>query len=90
MRTSNHIGDLNNLWREGITVSTFVRNRSVSPEVMRVIKEISGEITEDIERHLDLHASYVYPVDTPFDQNMGGITLKTFSNFTPHFWTATI
>lgn len=82
----DHISDLNNLWREGIAVSTFIRNRSVSPEVMKIIKEVSGELTDDIQRYLDLHASYVYPVDAPFDQNMGGITVKTFWNSTPRFY----
>ena len=67
----DHISDLNNLWREGIAVSTFIRNRSVSPEIMAIIKEVSGELTDDIQRYLDLHASYVHPVGTPFDQNMG-------------------
>lgn len=82
----DHISDLNNLWREGIAVSTFIRNRSVSPEIMRIIKEESGELTDDIQRYLDLHARYVYPVDTPFDQNMGGITVRTFWNSTPRFY----
>lgn len=82
----DHISDLNNLWREGIAVSTFIRNRSVSPEVMKIIKEVGGELTDDIQRFLDLHANYVHPVDTPFDQNMGGITVKTFWNSTPRFY----
>ncbi|XWO47343.1 hypothetical protein JQR89_10405 [[Pseudomonas] boreopolis] len=82
----DHISDLNNLWQEGISVSTFIRNRSVSPEVLRVIKEVGGEVTEDIERYLDLHAGYVHPVDTPFDQNMGGITFRAFWNSTPRFY----
>lgn len=82
----DHISDLNNLWREGIAVSTFFRNRSVSPEVMKIIKEVGGELTDDIQRYLDLHAGYVYPVDTPFDQNMGGITVKTFWNSMPRFY----
>lgn len=82
----DHISDLNNLWREGIAVSTFIRNRSVSPQIMAIIKEMSGELTDDIQRYLDLHASYVYPVDTPFDQNMGGITVRTFWNSTPRFY----
>lgn len=81
----DHISDLNNLWREGITVLNFYRNRSVSPEALRLIKEASGELTEDIERYLDLHAGYVYPVDAPFDQSMGGITTKTFYNNYPRF-----
>lgn len=82
----DHISDLNNLWREGIAVHTFVRNRSVSPEVMRVIKEVSGELTEDIERYLDLHAGYIHPVDAPFDQNMAGITTRAFWNSPPRFY----
>ena len=82
----DHISDLNNLWKEGITVSTFFRNRSVSPEVMRIIKEASGELTEDIERYLDIHAGYVNPVDVPFDESMGGISVRTFWNSTPPFY----
>ena len=81
----DHLSDLNNLWREGISVSTFTRNRGVSPEVMRTIKEAGGELTEDIERYLDLHASYIHPVAAPFDQSMGGITAKTFWNSHPRF-----
>ena len=84
----DHISDLNNLWREGISVSTFVRNRSVSQEVMRTIKEAGGELTEDIKRYLDLHARYIHPVDAPFDQSMGGITAKTFWNSPPRFYDA--
>lgn len=82
----DHISDLNNLWRERISISTFVRNRSVSPEILRVIKEISGELTADIERYLGMHASYIRPVDTPFDQNMGGITARAFWNSPPSFY----
>lgn len=82
----DHISDLNNLWKAGIAVSTFFCNRSVSPEAMRIIKEASGELTEDILRYLELHANYIYPVYTPFDQNMGGITIKTFWNSPPRFY----
>jgi len=35
---------------------------------MNIIKEVSGELTDDIQRYLDLHAGYVYPVDTPIHQ----------------------
>lgn len=82
----DHMSDLNNLWTEGIDVSTFYRNRSVSPEVLRIIKEASGELTDDIERYLSLHAGYVHSVDAPFDQNMGGITATTFWNSYPCFY----
>lgn len=82
----DHTSDLNNLWKEGIAVSTFIRNCSVSPEVMKIIKEVSGELTEDIQRYLNLHAGYIHPVDAPFDQNMGGITARAFWNSTPRFY----
>lgn len=82
----DHISDLNNLWQDGIAVYTFVRNRGVSPEVMRIIKEVGGQLTGDIERYLDLHAGYIHPVDAPFNQNMGGITAHTFWNSPPRFY----
>jgi hypothetical protein len=81
----DHMSDLNNLWREGIAVSSFYRNRRVSPEVLRIIKEEGGELTQDIERYLNLHASYVLPVNAPFNENMGGITCTTYSNAYPRF-----
>ena len=82
----DHISDLNNLRREGIAISAFVRSRAVSPEVMRAIKEVGGELTEDIDRYLDLHARYIHPVDAPFDQSMGGITARAFWNSPPRFY----
>ena len=81
----DHISDLNNMCREGIAVSNFWRNRSISPEAIRHIKEVGGELTADIERYLDLHARYNHPVAIPFDQNMGGITARAFWNSPPHF-----
>ncbi|MDX1253485.1 MAG: hypothetical protein IDH49_14790 [Gammaproteobacteria bacterium] len=82
----DHMSDLDNLWKEGITVSSFSRNRSVSPGALRIIKEANGELTDDIERYLSLHTDYVHPVDAPFDQNMGGITATTFWNPYPRFY----
>ncbi len=82
----DHMSDLNNLWRAGISVSSFYRNRSVSPGALRIIKEASGELTDDIERYLTLHSDYVHPLDAPFDQSMGGITATTFFNPYPRFY----
>lgn len=82
----DHMSDLDNLWSEGITVSTFYRNRSVSPGDLRIIKEAGGELTDDIERYLTLHTDYVHPVSAPFDQHMGGITASTFWNHYPRFY----
>lgn len=82
----DHMSDLDNLWSEGITVSTFYRNRSVSPVALRIIKEAGGELTDDIERYLTLHTDYVHPVSTPFNQHMGGTTASTFWNPYPRFY----
>lgn len=82
----DHMSDLDNLWKEGISVSSFYRNRSVSPGALRIIKEANGELTDDIERYLALHNDYVHPLDAPFDENMGGITATTFCNPYPRFY----
>ncbi len=82
----DHMSDLDNLWKEGISVSSFYGNRSVSPGTLRVIKEANGELTDDIERYLAIHNNYVYPLDAPFDLNMGGITASTFCNPYPRFY----
>jgi len=82
----DHISDLNNLWREGVAVTTFTRNCSVAPGELQAIKETGGELTDDIARYLALHAGYVHPVDAPFDQNMGGITARVFWNSPPRFY----
>ena len=52
---------------------------------MRRTKEAGGQLTEDVERYLDLHARYTHPVDAPFDQSMGGITARTFWNTPARF-----
>ena len=82
----DHMSDLDNLWKEGIGVSSFYRNRTVSPGALRIIKEANGELTNDIERYLALHNDYVHPLSSPFDQNMGGITATTFFNLYPRFY----
>jgi beta-lactamase superfamily II metal-dependent hydrolase len=82
----DHMSDLNNLWRQGIAVNVFFGNRGVSTGALRIIKEVGGELTDDIERYLVLHAGYVHPVSSPFDQNMGGITATTFCNPYPRFF----
>ena len=82
----DHVSDLNNLLLEGIAITTFVRNRSVSAEVIRNIKQFSGALTDDLERYLDLHTRYVNPIVEPFDQNMGGITARAFWNGPPNFY----
>lgn len=76
----DHISDLNHLCQEGIAIYTFTRNLSISPKAIRHIKQLGGGLTADIESYLDLHARYIHPAALPFDQNMGGITARTFWN----------
>jgi len=82
----DHMSDLNNLWCQGIAVNVCFGNRGVFTHALRIIKEAGGELTDDIERYLALHAGYVHSVSAPFDQNMGGITATTFCNLYPRFY----
>jgi beta-lactamase superfamily II metal-dependent hydrolase len=81
----DHLSGLNGLWEDGITVATLYRNWSPAEPVLRGIKQAQGELTDDIERYLRIHAEYVHPVTLPFDQGMGGVTCTTFCNTYPEF-----
>ncbi|QHE86419.1 ComEC/Rec2 family competence protein [Hydrogenophaga sp. BPS33] len=80
----DHMSDLNSLWEEGIHVATLTRNRKVSVEDLRRIK-MAGGTSNDIERYLSIHGSYTSAVPEPFNEYMGGITVKSFSNAYPRF-----
>jgi beta-lactamase superfamily II metal-dependent hydrolase len=81
----DHLSDLEGLWTHGVSVLTLYRNLSPDPAALRVIKEEQGELTDDIERFLNLHSSYTAPVTIPFDQGMGGAVLRTYCNRYPDF-----
>lgn len=83
----DHMSDLEGLWKEGIHVVTLIRNPSPPPDVLRAMKEENGALTEDIERFINIHKTYNQPVVEPFDDNMGGITMKTYFNGYPAFKT---
>jgi hypothetical protein len=80
----DHMSDLNGLWEEGITVKTLIRNRHPPVDELRKIKKAGG-MSNDIERFLQIHGSYIHPVAEPFNDSMGGITRKTFYNTYPRF-----
>lgn len=81
----DHLSDLDGLWHEGIEVSTLYRNWSPASPVLRQIKQVQGELTNDIERYLKIHSEYVFPVAVPFDQGMEGATCSVFCNAHPDF-----
>jgi len=60
----DHVGDLPNILAK-IPVRVFYRNRSLTPSVLRSIKESSGPLTEAMQSAIDLHATYVLPVAEP-------------------------
>lgn len=80
----DHLSDLKGLENAGIQIGTLFRNPSPDADVLRGIKEQQGELTQDIERFLELHRTYV-GTPPPFEQNMGGISVATFFNRYPRF-----
>lgn len=81
----DHMSDLRGLQREGIYVDTLIRNPSYSGQQMRAIKALSGPLSNDAQWYVGACDSYSFPTDTPFDSNMGGITVTTFCNHYPTF-----
>lgn len=81
----DHISDLDGLFQAGISVTTFWRNGSITPQQLQLIKQDSGPLTDDMRRYLALHSGYNGPVPRPFDSAMGGITVRTYCNTFPAF-----
>jgi hypothetical protein len=79
----DHLNDLDGLWQHGVTVGAFARNRSITPDSLRLMKCTSGALTNDMSRYLDIHTSRVHPIQIPFDGHMGGATATMFNNTRP-------
>lgn len=80
----DHLSDLEGLWTQGVSVATLYRNPSPSADTLRFIKERQGGLTDDIERFLQIHAGYTFPVAIPFNVGMGGVTCSVFHNTYPY------
>jgi len=81
----DHLSDLEGLWESGIDVRVAHRNRSPEASILRTIKEKQGELTNDVERFLKIHAEYAGPVPVAFNEGMGGVEVVTFANTYPQF-----
>ncbi len=81
----DHLSDLEGLWTHGVNVNVLHRNPSPTADILRVIKELGGELTDDIERFLRIHGEFNVPVAVPFNAGMGGVTCATFNNTYPEF-----
>jgi hypothetical protein len=75
----DHISDLANMTRSGISVGALLSNTLVSPETLRMIKLGCGPLTADAETYLAMRTGFGPPGSgTPFHQAMGGISLRQF------------
>lgn len=82
----DHLSDLDGLWQQGVEVKTLHRNQSPPHDILRAIKQDGcPDLTNDIERFLQIHRDYIYPVAVPFNQGMAGVTCETFCNSYPEF-----
>lgn len=82
----DHYSDLANL-RAAVEIGLFYRNRQVSVDDLRAIKRLTGPLSRDAKHYLEMHRDYIHPRPDllHFDQGMGGITCKVFSNGCPAF-----
>jgi len=78
---TDHASDLHNLVRN-VNVQHFIRNRSITPEQLRVLKLAGGPISPGIKTAIAMHGEYIHP-DASIDY--AGITLTTFYNNHPEF-----
>jgi beta-lactamase superfamily II metal-dependent hydrolase len=78
----DHVSDLPNLLRV-LDVQVFFRNRSISSDQLRSLKEESGFITNAMESVLDLHERYIHEVKEP--PPFPNIEFKCFYNNYPEF-----
>jgi beta-lactamase superfamily II metal-dependent hydrolase len=81
----DHLSDLNGLWESSISIGTAFYNPHPRPDILRRIKEESGDVSNDIERYLYIRETYKAPVTEPFNLYMGGITETTYCNSYPEF-----
>ncbi len=71
--------------KDSVDITTFIKNPTLNEPAFRNIKEENGALSDDAETYASMLTSYTAPVPMPFDQGMGGITLKTFWNSYPTF-----
>lgn len=81
----DHISDLAGLRDAGISVNTFLRNKTLPADFLRRMKEAEGGPTNDMEEYLSMSNSYTATVTEPFDNHMGGVVRRVYWNDYPHF-----
>jgi beta-lactamase superfamily II metal-dependent hydrolase len=71
--------------RDSIQIGTFFKNPSVKAPEFEKLKRRTGPLSKDAVAYKALLESHVHPVTQPFDENMGGITIRNFWNKHPPF-----
>lgn len=80
----DHLSDLAGLREQGVNVRVLVRNGSPTAPALRILKEVQGDLTDDVETFLQMHGGY-HGYAVPFNDAMGGVTCSTFCNAFPEF-----
>lgn len=82
----DHISNLSTMILSGISVRHLMTNTQVAPQTLRAIKAQSGPLTSDAEAFINMRSSYGAPGSgVPFNQAMGGITVRSFFHTFPAF-----
>jgi beta-lactamase superfamily II metal-dependent hydrolase len=71
--------------RDGLEIGAFTRNPSVNAGQFEQLKQRTGPLSRDAQAYKGLLQSYTHSVSVPFNENMGGITIRTFWNKYPAF-----
>src|SRR5207302_10301563 len=80
----DHVSDLANLLASGINVQHVLTNMRVSPDVLQILKEANGPLTDDARAYLNMRRGALPgQVGVPFDRGMGGITIRFYANTFP-------
>jgi beta-lactamase superfamily II metal-dependent hydrolase len=82
----DHLSDLSTLHESGIHIKHLMTNVLVPPATLRWIKEQSGPVSSDAEALLQMRSNFGPPGSgVPFEQAMGGVTVRWFSYSFPTF-----
>ena len=82
----DHLSDLWTLCNSGIYINNLLTNFQVSPATLRWIKQQSGPLTADARALLQMRSTFGPPGSgTPFEQAMGGVTVRSFCHSFPTF-----
>jgi beta-lactamase superfamily II metal-dependent hydrolase len=78
----DHVSDLHNLVTR-VPITMFTRNRTITPDALKQIKEQAGPLTSAMAKTIELHREYIHPVTVP--PVFPNIEFEVFHNNYPQF-----